>query len=73
VATLIIIYMPFIARGSIAHFGATVIGSTLLCALLYFSIDRPLQAVRRLIKQVSHADVARQDQTLTQTLEIHPT
>ena len=51
VATLIAIYVPAIGGKSFMLFAAATAGSLLFSLLLYFGIDRPVQAVRASVKK----------------------
>jgi peptidoglycan/LPS O-acetylase OafA/YrhL len=51
VATLILIYVPAIGGKGFMLFAAATAGSVLLSLLLYYGVDRPIQALRTSIKR----------------------
>jgi peptidoglycan/LPS O-acetylase OafA/YrhL len=53
VATLFVIYVPAIGGRGFMLFAATTVGSVLFSLLLYYGIDRPVQALRNAIKRRS--------------------
>ena len=50
IGTLIVVYAPAIGGKGPALFAATAVGSLLFSLLLYYGVDRPLQALRTSIK-----------------------
>jgi peptidoglycan/LPS O-acetylase OafA/YrhL len=51
VATLILIYVPAIGGKGFMLFGVATVGSVLFSLLLYYGVDRPIQALRTSIKR----------------------
>jgi peptidoglycan/LPS O-acetylase OafA/YrhL len=51
VATLILIYVPAIGGKGFMLFAAATVGSALFSVLLYYGVDRPIQALRTAVKK----------------------